>query len=63
MEGLELMAYSSECSKQRKLAEEDLKRIWVDDNSQAQVLPCLSVRSGLDLFLSVIILTVYKSAE
>ena len=53
LEGFELMAYSSECLKQRELAEEDLTRLWIDRNSQAYVLPCLSIRSGLDLFLSV----------
>ncbi|CAK8698471.1 unnamed protein product [Clavelina lepadiformis] len=54
LEGFELLLYSSETPEQRRLAEEDLERLWKDDDFEdVFILPCLSVRTGLDLFLSI----------
>jgi len=59
VEGLEIMAYSSESLHKRHLAEEDIDRLWQDPLQNGCVLPCLSVRSGLDLYFSVCILSKY----
>nr|CAB3262869.1 uncharacterized protein LOC100184344 [Phallusia mammillata] len=53
LEGLEITAYSSEDERQQHLAQEDLERLWLNPMDESYILPCLSVRSGLDLFLAV----------
>ena len=52
LEGLEQVLSSKEDSHLRKLADEDLERLWTQ-NECVSVLPCLSVRSGIDLYFSV----------
>ncbi|XP_078490224.1 uncharacterized protein LOC100184344 [Ciona intestinalis] len=53
LEGLELLMYSQETEQEHFLVQEDLERVWKSGEENFSILPCLSVRSGLDLFLSV----------
>lgn len=52
LEGLEQAMCSRESDHDRALAVEDLHRLWTQDGNSAHILPCLSVRSGLDLYLT-----------
>lgn len=52
LEGLEQAIFSRESNHDRNLAVEDLHRLWTQDGNVAHILPCLSVRSGLDLYFS-----------
>lgn len=42
------------CHRNRNEIIEDLKEFWTNSSNQNSVLPCLSVRTGLDLFLKVV---------
>lgn len=41
------------CCGDREQVIEELKQMWTTSTNQNSVLPCLSVRTGLDLFLQV----------
>jgi dTDP-4-amino-4,6-dideoxygalactose transaminase len=41
------------CGTNRTKVTDDIKSLWVHENNRNSVLPCLSVRSGLDLYLKV----------
>lgn len=41
------------CLSKRDEIEQDIRNLWVNNQNKNHVLPCLSVRTGLDLYLTV----------